>query len=272
MTPLVHLVGAGPGDPDLLTVRATRLLADADLVLHDQLVPDRILEQVTADAELVPVGRRRGAIVVGHQAVVARMAAAAHQGRRVVRLKGGDPVVFGRGSEETLALAERGVATELVPGITSAVAAPELAGIPLTHRGLAAGFMVLTGQRRAGEDVLGEDWDLAARFTGTLVVLMGTHRCAELCAELVARGRRASTPAAVVAAAGLPEQRTVVGCLDDLADRAAEAALPSPAVLVIGDVVQVLATQRDGRRSRRPEPQPDRPAVSTRRTSTAACL
>jgi uroporphyrin-III C-methyltransferase len=268
VTSLVHLVGAGPGDPELLTVRAARLLAEAELVLHDQLVPDRILDLVAPAAEVVPVGRRRGAVTVGHQAVVARMAAAAHAGRRVVRLKGGDPVVFGRGTEETLALSERGVATELVPGITSAVAAPELAGIPLTHRGLAAGFMVLTGQRRAGEDVLGEDWDLAARFHGTLVVLMGTHRCEELCAALIARGRPRTTPAAMVAAAGRPEQRTVVGQLDDLAGRVAAACLPTPAVLVVGDVVQVLAVQRttggDGS-----HPGTTSPAG---RTSTAACL
>jgi uroporphyrin-III C-methyltransferase len=268
MTSLVHLVGAGPGDPELLTVRAARLLAEAELVLHDQLVSDRILELVAPGAEVVPVGRRRGAVTVGHQAVVVRMAAAAHAGRRVVRLKGGDPVVFGRGSEETLALSARGVATELVPGITSAVAAPELAGIPLTHRGLAAGFMVLTGQRRAGEDVLGSDWDLAARFSGTLVVLMGSHRCEELCATLIARGRPPTTPAAMVAAAGRPEQRTVLGQLDDLADRVAEAALPTPAVLVIGDVVQVLAVQR----AAGPGGPHPRGASEAGRTSTAACL
>jgi uroporphyrin-III C-methyltransferase len=258
VTALVHLVGAGPGDPELLTVRASRLLAGADLVLHDQLVPDGILELVSPAAEVVPVGRRCGAVVVGHPAVVARMATAAHAGRRVVRLKGGDPVVFGRGGEETLDLLAQGVTTELVPGISSAIAAPELAGIPLTHRGLAAGFLVLTGQRRAGDDVLGGDWELAARFSGTVVVLMGTGRCAELCDALIAWGRPASTPAAMVAAAGRPEQRTVVGRLDDLAGRTAAAQLPTPAVLVIGDVVAVLAAQRA--------------AVDAGRTSTAACL
>ncbi|WP_052669122.1 uroporphyrinogen-III C-methyltransferase [Nitriliruptor alkaliphilus] len=257
MSVVVHLVGAGPGDPDLLTVRAARLLADADLVLHDQLVPDEILALVSPAAEVVPVGRRCGSVVVGHPSVVARMAHAAHRGLRVVRLKGGDPVVFGRGGEEVLDLAARGVATELVPGISSAIAAPELAGIPLTHRGLAAGFLVLTGQRRAGDDELGGDWDLAARFSGTVVVLMGAGRCAQLCAALVDRGRAGSTPAAMIAAAGRPEQRTVTGCLADLADRVADADLPTPAVLVVGDVVEVLAAQR---------------TAEAGRTSTAACL
>jgi uroporphyrin-III C-methyltransferase len=266
--PLVHLVGAGPGDPELLTLRAARLLTEADVVLHDQLVPPDILDLVGPDAEITAVGRRRGAVVVGHVEVVARMAAAAHRGRRVVRLKGGDPVVFGRGSEETLALLARGVTTELVPGISSAVAAPELAGIPLTHRGLSAGFMVLTGQRRAGEDGFGEDWDLAARFAGTLVVLMGSHRCAELCDLLMARGRPPSTPAAMVAAAARPEQRTVLGRLDDLAERVERADLPTPAVLVIGDVVQVLAAR--GMRELDARTQPAGAVAA--RTSTAACL
>lgn len=260
MTPVVHLVGAGPGDPELLTLRAARLLADAQLVLHDQLVPAEVLTLVSASAEVVPVGRRCGTVVVGHAAVVARMAAAANAGQRVVRLKGGDPVVFGRGGEETLALSALGVQTVLVPGISSVIAAPELAGIPLTHRGIAAGFLVLTGRRRAGEAAaLGPDWDLAARFSGTVVVLMGAARCAELCAALVARGRDGTTPAAMVAAAGRPEQRVVVGRLDDLAERVAEAGSPTPAVLVVGDVVEVLAAQ-------------GATAAPTARTSTAACL
>lgn len=258
MTPVVHLVGAGPGDPELLTLRAARLLAEADLVLHDQLVPTAILALADPAAEVVAVGRRCGAVVVSHPAVVDRMATAALAGRRVVRLKGGDPVVFGRGGEETLALLARGVTTELVPGISSAIAAPELAGIPLTHRGRSAGFLVLTGQRRSGDDELGGDWDLAARFSGTVVVLMGAARCGQLCAALVARGRPATTPAAMVAAAGRPDQQVVIGRLADLADRVVDAALPTPAVLVVGDVVDVLTAQRA--------------AAGARRTSTAACL
>lgn len=237
--PVVHLVGAGPGDPELLTVRAARLLAAADLVVHDQLVPPAVLAEVGDGAELVAAGRRCGNVVLAHPAVVDRLAEGARAGRRVVRLKGGDPVVFGRGGEETLELAARGVATELVPGISSAVAAPELAGIPLTHRGLSSGFLVLTGRRRRDDDRLGPDWDLAARFSGTVVVLMGGERLGDLAAALVERGRAAATPAAVVAHAGRPEQAIVRGRLDDIATRAAD--LGTPAVLVVGDVVDVLA-------------------------------
>jgi uroporphyrin-III C-methyltransferase / precorrin-2 dehydrogenase / sirohydrochlorin ferrochelatase len=230
----VHLVGAGPGDPDLLTVRAARLLATADLVVHDQLVPPSILELAAPGAEVVPVGRRLGHVVLAHEQVIGLLADAASRGRRVVRLKGGDPVVFGRGGEEALELAARGIATELVPGISSAVAAPELAGIPLTHRGVAAGFLVVTG-RCATEDRV--DWEQAASFRGTLVVLMGATRLGAICLELRRFGRSASTPAAIVENAGRPQQRVVSGNLGDLAQRALTAGIGTPAVAVIGDVV-----------------------------------
>lgn len=154
----------------------------------------------------------------------------------------GDPVVFGRGGEETLELAARGVATELVPGISSAIAAPELAGIPVTHRGVSGGFLVLTARRAADEEgTLGPDAEVAARFSGTLIVLMGGSRLGELATELLAHGRAGTTPAAVVANAGRPEQVTVRGTLVDVAARAAQADLGTPAVLVVGEVVEVLA-------------------------------
>jgi uroporphyrin-III C-methyltransferase len=269
--PVVHLVGAGPGDPELLTLRAARLLAEADVVVHDQLVPEAVLAHVRPGAEVLAAGRRCGRIVVAHPAVVDRLAHAALAGRRVVRLKGGDPVVFGRGGEETLELAARGVATELVPGVSSVIAAPELAGIPLTHRGVSTGFLVLTGRRAAHEMGLDGDWDLAARFSGTVVVLMGGGRLAELCGELVARGRDGATPAAIIASAGCPGQQVVSGTLHDLPGRARAAQIGTPAVLVVGDVVEVLRpvsgtglaapvrSARDGGRQRR-------------RTSTAASL
>ncbi|MTV26341.1 uroporphyrinogen-III C-methyltransferase [Nitriliruptoraceae bacterium ZYF776] len=254
----VHLVGAGPGDPELLTVRAARLLGAADLVLADQLVPDAVLALARADAEVVPVGRRCGRVVVAHPAVVDRMVAAARAGRRVVRLKGGDPVVFGRGGEEVLELAARGVRAELVPGISSAIAAPELAGIPVTHRDLAGGFLVLTGRRAVDDQLDDADWDAAARFSGTVVVLMGAGRTAALCTELVARGRASTTPAAVVARAGRPDQQVVTGTLADLHERARDAQVGTPAVVVVGAVVEVLRATAD--------------AVQQRTTSTAACL
>jgi uroporphyrin-III C-methyltransferase / precorrin-2 dehydrogenase / sirohydrochlorin ferrochelatase len=237
---MVHLVGAGPGDPELLTVRAARLLAGADLVVHDQLVPATVLALADPRAEIVPAGRRLGHVVCTHDAVIDLLADAARAGRRVVRLKGGDPVVFGRGAEEALELAERGVATELVPGISSAVAAPELAGIPLTHRGIAAGFLVVTGQHAtASTDRV--DWELAARFSGTLVILMGATRLQQLTGELQGFGRAASTPAAIVERAGHPHQRVITGTLGDLAGRAHEAGVGTPSVAIVGEVVNLRA-------------------------------
>jgi uroporphyrin-III C-methyltransferase / precorrin-2 dehydrogenase / sirohydrochlorin ferrochelatase len=236
----VHLVGAGPGDPDLLSVRAARLLGGADLVVHDQLVPAAVLALADPRAELVPAGRRLGHVVCTHDAVIERLADAARAGRRIVRLKGGDPVVFGRGAEEALELAQRGVATELVPGISSAVAAPELAGIPLNHRGMAAGFLVVTGQH-ATASIDRVDWELAARFSGTLVVLMGATRLRQFVGELQGFGRPASTPAAIVERAGHPQQRVVTGTLGDLAERAHAAGIGTPSVVIIGEVVTLRA-------------------------------
>jgi uroporphyrin-III C-methyltransferase / precorrin-2 dehydrogenase / sirohydrochlorin ferrochelatase len=260
----VHLVGAGPGDPELLTVRAARLLAAADLVVHDQLVPAPILA-LAAHAELVPVGRRLGHVVLPHEQVIDLLAEAARAGRRVVRLKGGDPVVFGRGAEEALELARRGVPAELVPGISSAIAAPELAGIPLTHRGVAAGFLVVTGQHAAGRGAR-VDWELAATFDGTLVILMGATRLAELLGALRAHGRPASTPAAIVQHAGRPEQRVLTGTIGDLPTLADAAGIGTPAVVVVGEVVALRE------RTRRHLDAPAPPPTSALETSTAACL
>lgn len=237
----VHLVGAGPGPVELLTLRAARLLATADLVAHDQLVTEEVLALVPAEAELVAVGRRQGRVVASHDEVISLLARAAVTGRRVVRLKGGDPVVLGRGGEEALDLARRGVPSELVSGVTSAVAAPELAGIPVTHRGVAAGFLVLTAARapegRWAEDA--EDWEAAARFSGTVVVLMGATRLAETCERLQLHGRSGATPAAVVSRAGSSEQAVVTGTLAELPALTVDAGVPAPAVVVIGEVAEV---------------------------------
>lgn len=237
----VYLVGAGPGPADLLTLRAARLLADAQLVVHDQLVPHELLAAACPDAQHLPVGRRSGRVVLDHDQVVEVLASAAGSGRRVVRLKGGDPVVFGRGGEEALDLAARGIPTQLVPGVTSAVAAPELAGIPVTHRGLAAGLLVLTGHRADGPGLRPGDAQLAARFDGTVVVLMAARWVARLCAELVRHGRPAGTPAALVAHAGHHDQRSVVSDLAGLPAAVEDAEVTAPAVLVVGEVVSVAA-------------------------------
>ena len=239
MTSRVALVGAGPGDPDLLTVRAARLIAEADVVVHDALVSDAVLALARPDAELIDVGKRPGQSVA-QDLINVLLVRLAGTGRRVVRLKGGDPFVFGRGGEEALALADAGFACEVVPGITSAVAAPAAAGIPVTHRSLSAAFTVVTGHRQAGEQPV--DWQALARVGGTVVVLMGVAQRGLIAQELMAGGLPADTPVAAVYRASTPQQRVVRCRLDDLAT----AEVQSPSTLVIGAVaaldVAVVAT------------------------------
>lgn len=233
----VHLVGAGPGDPGLLTLQAAALLASADLVLHDQLVTPEVLALTDLRAEVVAVGRRCGAVEVPHREVVGRMVEAARTGRRVVRLKGGDPMVFGRGGEEARELLAAGVGVEVVAGVTSAVAGPTAAGIPVTHRGVARGFLAVTAHTCDGSD--GMDWDAVARFPGTVVVMMGARRWHDLTARLVAAGRRPDEPAAAIAWASTPQQQVVTATLATIATASDDRALRTPAILVLGDVVDL---------------------------------
>ncbi len=220
----VALVGAGPGDPGLLTVRATELLSRAEVVLYDALVDSAVLDWCRPDAELVPVGKRGGAPSTAQAAIEREMIAAARAGRFVVRLKGGDPFVFGRGGEEVLALAGAGVSVEVVPGVSSVVAAPALAGIPLTHRGLAASFAVTTARRADG--ALHDFRDLAG--VDTLVVMMIVNSLARVADQLIAAGRSADCPAAIVEAASTPRQRVVRGVLRTIARRSRSAPCCAP--------------------------------------------
>jgi uroporphyrin-III C-methyltransferase len=234
----VWLVGAGPGDPELLTVRAHRLLASATVVAYDELVPAGVLALAPADAELIPVGRRargcRHHEARIHPLVVER----ALEGKDVVRLKGGDPFVFGRGGEEAEELAAARVPFEVVPGISAALGAAAAAALPLTHRECAASVTLVTAhaaQAEAGEG----DRDLLATVPreGTLVFYMGLGRLEATCAALAAGGRSPQTPAAVVSKATLPDSRLVVGTLETIAARVREAGLEAPALLVVGEVV-----------------------------------
>lgn len=231
----VALVGAGPGDPDLLTVRAARLLAEAEVVVHDALVGDGVLALVGDQVELIDVGKRPGRSVP-QELISALLVELGRQGKRVVRLKGGDPFVFGRGGEEALALRDAGVPFEVVPGITSSVAAPAAAGIPVTHRGVAAAVTTVTGHRRAGEPDV--DWRSLAKVGGTIVVLMGVSQRGVIAVELLAGGLDATTPVAAVHRATTDAQ-TVVRCrLDQLGDTDVR----SPAVIVIGPVAALDVT------------------------------
>jgi uroporphyrin-III C-methyltransferase len=234
---IVYLVGAGPGDPELITVRGLRCLQRADVVVYDRLVDSRLLGEAPPRARRVYAGKGPGRQALRQEEINALLVRQARAGRVVVRLKGGDPFVFGRGGEEALACAAAGIPWEVVPGLTSAVAVPALAGIPLTHRALAGSFAVVTGHR-AGDDTL--DWGALARID-TLVVLMGAARLAEVAVLLGAHGKPAATPAAVIENGTRPEERVLTGTLADVAGLAAAASLESPATLVVGEVVRLRA-------------------------------
>ena len=231
----VSLVGAGPGDPGLLTRRAIARLRAADLVLYDALIDDRIL-RYARHAQKFFVGKRAGRHAMAQTAIHALMIRAARRGRRVVRLKGGDPFVFGRGGEEALALRQAGVAYDVVPGVTSAVAAPASAGIPVTHRGVSSAFLVVSGH---------EDEAFASAIAQlqpdgvTVVVLMGLGRSAAIARRLIDRGWSGGTPAAVIVDASNPEQQVWRGTIDQMASDSVVIDSRGPGTIVIGEVVAV---------------------------------
>ena len=231
----VYLVGAGPGDPGLLTVRAAELLAAAEVVVHDRLTPAELRDLAPATAELVDVGKHPGGPADAQTRINELLVELGRSGRRVVRLKGGDPFVFARGAEEAMALAEAGIDFEVVPGVTSAVAAPSSAGIPVTLRGHSAWVTVVTGHEDPAKGEPEVDWEAMGALGGTLVVLMGVKRWPEISARLVAGGRDPRTPAAAVRWGSRPEQQTLRGTLGslDLSD------VRPPATVVVGEVAAV---------------------------------
>lgn len=243
MTPggLVSLVGAGPGDPELITLKGLRRLRAADVVVYDALIGMELLAECNPGAELVDAGKRANGPTRPQTWINRLLVERAERGLRVVRLKGGDPFVFGRGAEEAEALIAAGVAWEVVPGVSSAIAAPAYAGIPLTHRAHAASFAVITGHEPPERTSSRLHWQALAQGIDTLVFLMGTSRLATISAELLAHGRPAGTPAAVVRWGTTAEQRTVVATLATIAEAVAAAALEPPALLVVGEVVQLHA-------------------------------
>ena len=236
---IVHLVGAGPGDPDLLTVRATRLMQHVDVVVYDYLVSEAVLALVDPKAERIYAGKRQGCHALSQDEINATLVALARRGKRVLRLKGGDPFIFGRGGEECEHLAAHGVPFEVVPGVTSASGASCYAGIPLTHRDRARSVVFATGHLKDGSADL--DWDALARPRQTVVIYMGVTRLAEICRELVAHGANADLPAAVIERATTDRQRVVTGTLATLPRVAADAGVQPPALTVIGDVVGLRA-------------------------------
>jgi uroporphyrin-III C-methyltransferase len=229
-----YLVGAGPGDPELLTLKAARVLGEADIVLVDDLVQRGALVHSRAQARVIEVGKRSGCKSTPQAFITRLMIRYARQGKTVVRLKGGDPFVFGRGGEEYLAMREAGIACEVVSGVSAGFAAPAAAGIPVTHRGVANGVTFVTGHS-AGETAV--DWGALAQTGTTLVIFMGLAHTREIADALMAGGLGPATPAACISQATLETQRTLVTTLDQLADTVRSANFPSPATLIVGEVV-----------------------------------
>jgi uroporphyrinogen III methyltransferase/synthase len=232
----VYLVGAGPGDPGLMTARSLELIAAADVIVYDRLIPARALSFARSDAELIYVGKEGGGPSVSQPEVEALLLEHGRAGRSVVRLKGGDPFVFGRGGEEAEALREAGVPFEVVPGVTAGVAAPGYAGIPVTHRGLASAVAFLTGHEDPDKPDSALDWDALARFPGTLVLYMGVRQLGLIADRLIAAGRDALQPAAVIQRGTLPDQRVIAGTLQTIAADAGAAGIKAPAIAVLGPV------------------------------------
>ena len=236
MTGTVFLVGAGPGDPGLLTARALELIASADVILYDRLIPSSALDGARADAELLFVGKEGGGPSVPQDETEELMVARATEGKSVLRLKGGDPFVFGRGGEEALTLRAAGIPFEVVPGVTAGVAASAYAGIPVTHRGVASAVALITGHEDPDKPETAIDWAALAAFPGTLVLYMGVRRLPHIATSLIAAGRSPSEPVAVIEKGTLPDQRTVSATLATIAETVERESIRAPSITVVGPV------------------------------------
>jgi len=230
---MVYIVGGGPGDPGLITVKGLNCLRHADVVLHDRLVAQELLTEVPAHAELIDVGKEPKRHRRSQEQINALLIENARQGKIVVRLKGGDPFVFGRGGEECLALAEAGIRYEVVPGVSSAIAVPAYAGIPVTQRGVTTAFTVVAGHTGSSDSTI--DWEAISRI-GTIVFLMGVEHLPEIVQELIAHGRSGDTPVALIQEGTTPNQMAVTGTLTTIVEVTRD--IHPPAVLIVGEVVR----------------------------------
>jgi uroporphyrin-III C-methyltransferase/precorrin-2 dehydrogenase/sirohydrochlorin ferrochelatase len=233
----VYLVGAGPGDPELLTLRAVRLLQQAQAVVYDHLVSSAVLDFVSPSAERIYAGKRRNEHTMRQEQINALLVKLASEGKQVVRLKGGDPFIFGRGGEELQALAAHGIAFEVVPGVTAASGVASYAGIPLTHRDCAQSCIFVTGHLKDGTADL--DWPSLVRLNQTVVIYMGLGGLPEICHQMVAHGAAPSLPIAVVQDGSIATQKVITGTLANMSERVAQAGLKSPCLTIIGEVVKL---------------------------------
>jgi len=238
MNEKVYLVGSGPGDPELLTVKAKRLIESAEVILYDQLPGQAILAMLPESAEKIDVGKYAGNHKLSQWQINELLVKRAKEGKIVVRLKGGDPYLFGRGGEEAQTLAAEGIKIEIVPGITSAIAVPAYAGIPVTHRDYASMVTFITGHEDPEKDETALDWELLARFQGTLVILMGVSMLERNVKELMKHGKSVDTPVAVIERGTRPDQRVTIGTLADIVSLCKQRKVKAPAITVIGDVVK----------------------------------
>ena len=237
MASMVYLVGAGPGDPGLVTVKGLELIKKADCIIYDRLSSPELLGYAGMDCERIYVGKADRHHTLPQEQINELLVEKAKEYHCVVRLKGGDVFVFGRGGEEGLYLREHGISYTVVPGVTSAIAGPAYAGIPVTHRGVATSFRVITGHRKNGEDLSEPDFTTMSDSKETLIFLMGLSRVRQIVDGLMQAGRNRQTPAAVISHATTEAQEICEGTLENLADRVEEAKLTSPALIIVGDVV-----------------------------------
>ncbi|MDC3418441.1 uroporphyrinogen-III C-methyltransferase [Aquibacillus salsiterrae] len=233
----VYLVGAGPGDPDLLTIKALRCIQRADVILYDRLVNRELLKEAKPEADLVFCGKLPKLHIMKQETINYLLVKYGKQGKTVVRLKGGDPFVYGRGAEEALVLAENGVAYEVVPGITAGIAAPAYAGIPITHRDLGNSFAVVTGHCKKGmpNEI---KWDHLANAVDTIAIYMGIGHLPQICQQLILHGKSKDTPIAIIQQGTTDAQRTVVGTLDTIVTVVKKEQITNPAMIVVGEVVR----------------------------------
>lgn len=237
-TPFVSIIGAGPGDPELITVKALKRIQTADVILYDRLVNDQLLAEARKDALRIYCGKAPGLHSMSQEMIGRMLITHAAEGKRVVRLKGGDPFIFGRGGEEALVLAQAGIAFEVIPGITSAVGTSASTLIPLTHRGLASSFACVTGTGSDG-NVSSVRWDLLAHSVDTLVIYMGISQLADIQRELLRHGKPSSTPAALVERGTTSQERIIAGTLAELQSLAVSERVNNPALIIIGEAVRV---------------------------------